>query len=554
MAAEENPAALSRELSEAVQAGEARTPRRCFICLMDEEPSDSRESWVDPCPCTLEAHQDCMLSWVLDCERTSKPLKCPVCKSNIEMEGPWDLLLTLNDLILRRFTRASPYILFTGVAMGVQFSLQMYGALAMWSFAGKNTMMRFLLGPGMVLDARNEGAGVRLVRDKIWSSLVMMNVAPTLLFGRLLPNLSNKIFLPAASLYGMYQSLHDDTFFAWPPSPQLAIAVFPYIRSAYYHLWREFVFPYETKLSRQILGLPPVPAVPANNDAQQDAHHDANQDANQNGRPQENGEGGFVGLLQGILNALDPEDDDDDVDVNDLNHIEFLNGDDHDNGQGEGGEIMFELRIEGIDAHIDGVGGEQGGENAIHVGLGGFGANPGEGGHAGPGGVQDEAAIDGGLHVEQDARDPADAPEPRPGPVGDGEAVGDGQVQGQHEAPQAPPARRLGLGGLLYSISNSVVGALILPGVSFAMGEALRLVLPRSWTATASRSPWTMFAGPGGRPGLLQQQWGRSLIGGCLFVVLKDALRVYAKSRRVAAMSNRRVKNVDRRRRERSEV
>lgn len=201
MAAEEQEAALPRELTQPVQTDRpADAPRRCFICLTDQDPSDALDSWVDPCPCTLEAHQDCMLSWVVDCERTSKPLKCPVCKSAIEMEGPWDLLVTLNDLIQKRFTKASPYILFTGVAMGVQFSLQMYGALAMWSFSGKDTMIRFLLGPGMMLDARNGGTGVRLVRDKIWSSLVMMNVAPTLLFGQLLPNLSNNVFLPVASL------------------------------------------------------------------------------------------------------------------------------------------------------------------------------------------------------------------------------------------------------------------------------------------------------------------------------------------------------------------
>ena len=81
--------------------------------------------------------------------------------------------------------------------MGVQFSLQMYGALALWSFAGKDTMMRFLLGPKMVIDAKNAG-GMRFVRERIWSALVMRYCADTV--SQLLPNLSNKIFLPSASL------------------------------------------------------------------------------------------------------------------------------------------------------------------------------------------------------------------------------------------------------------------------------------------------------------------------------------------------------------------
>jgi hypothetical protein len=140
-----------------------------------------------------------MLSWVTDCERNNKPLKCPVCRSIIELEGPWDPVVALNDAIHKRFTKASPFVLFTGVSMGLQFSLQMYGALALWTFAGKDTMMRFLLGPQMVINGRNHG-GLQFVRERIWSALMMMNVAPALLFGQLLPSLSNKIFLPSASL------------------------------------------------------------------------------------------------------------------------------------------------------------------------------------------------------------------------------------------------------------------------------------------------------------------------------------------------------------------
>ncbi len=174
-------------------------PRRCFICLTDEDPSDPPGSWVDPCPCTLEAHQDCMLSWVTDCERSNKPLLCPVCKSTIELEGPWDLVVAASDAIQSRFTRASPFLLFTGVSMGVQFSLQMYGALALWTFAGKDSLMRFMLGPEMVIDGRASG-NARFIKERIWNALVMMNIAPTLLFGKLLPGLSNKIFLPAASV------------------------------------------------------------------------------------------------------------------------------------------------------------------------------------------------------------------------------------------------------------------------------------------------------------------------------------------------------------------
>ncbi|KAM4067030.1 RING finger domain-containing protein [Hirsutella rhossiliensis] len=452
-------------------------PRRCFICLTDQDPSDPPGSWVDPCPCTLEAHQDCMLSWVTDCERSNKPLFCPVCKSKIELEGHWDLVVAAEDAIHRRFTRVSPFVLFTGVSMGVQFSLQLYGALALWTFAGKDSLLRFLLGPDLVIDASRAGS-VGFVKDRIWRALAMMNVAPALLFGRLLPSLSNKVYLPAASLYGMYHIMHEDDFVSWPPSPRLAIAVFPYVRSMYYNLWREFVLPHEVKLNRQLVGLPPVEERP--NAGQQMA---------------------------------DNQDDVDQPGGHDVHHIEIV----HEEGEAHGhmeGEIMVELQIGEVERDEDGIPVDQ---ELIEM-----------------------AQIVEHPEPEADAHDGPAAPVAPPNQGNNADEGGQG-----HEAPQAPP-RRLGIGAILSNVSNAIVGALILPGISLAMGEALRLALPKAWTK-ASRH------GTVGRPGLLQQQWGRSLIGGCLYVVLKDTVRVYTKSRRVAALGNRRVKNVDRRRRGRSD-
>lgn len=174
-------------------------PRRCFICLTDQDPSDPAGTWVDPCPCTLEAHQDCMLSWVTDCERSNRPLKCPVCKSTIEMEGMWDPIVSVADALSKRFTRASPLILFTGLSMGIQFSMQMYGAMALWTFSGKDTMMRFVMGPDMMIDGRRTGP-LTFARERIANALILMNVAPALLVAHMFPGWSNKVFLPSASL------------------------------------------------------------------------------------------------------------------------------------------------------------------------------------------------------------------------------------------------------------------------------------------------------------------------------------------------------------------
>lgn len=303
--------------------------------------------------------------------------------------------------------------------------------------------------------------------------------------------------------------MHDDNFLAWPPSPQLAMAAFPYIRAAYFNFWREFVFPFEVNLNRQIMGLPPI-----------EPRRDQTP-ANERQPEQRNGEGGVVGFLNGLIEALEGDEADDEG---------------HDGAVGiqaegeEGAGVVIELVIEEVDRDDQ--------DDGVPQDL----ANPEEPAQ----GLDNEAQGDIPLDPEQAPQDPAADVVVAPAPAGAPAAGNDNEAvqQNQHEAPQAPPARRPGLGTILSGVSNAIVSALILPGVSFAMGELLRLTLPKQWTAGSPLSRGSTM-----RPGLLQQQWGRSLVGGCLYVVIKDVLRLYTKYRKVAAMSNRRVKNVDRARR-----
>lgn len=320
--------------------------------------------------------------------------------------------------------------------------------------------------------------------------------------------------------------MHDDNFFSWPPSPQLAMAVFPYIRSAYYNMWKEFVFPYEVNLNRRIMGLPPLEEEQRNN--QDNNRQNANED----------GEGGILGFLQGLIDALGPEDDNDPI-VEPGQGLRIEAG-----GDGEEGGMVLELVIEEVHEGDDSDTDEE-------MDLPGF-VDIDDRDHNRR--IPDTPVIQPAdrqedRRVQQPANEPADQPPiqipvvlqpPAQNQPDQDQPAQDQPAQGHnhnHEVPQAPPARR-GLGSILSSVSNSIVSALILPGVSFAMGELLRLALPKAWTTSGLYR----------RPGLLHQQWGRSLVGGCLYVVLKDAVRVYTKYRRVSAMDNRRVKNVDRRR------
>ncbi|KAI0399689.1 hypothetical protein F4802DRAFT_540336 [Xylaria palmicola] len=85
---------------------------------------------------------------------------------------------------------------------------------------------------------------------------------------------------------------------------------------------------------------------------------------------------------------------------------------------------------------------------------------------------------------------------------------------------------------------NFIAGALLWPGVSYGMGELMRRLLPSRLVSRPQHGPAT---------GLLQERWGRSFVGGCLFVVLKDVFFLYVKYRRMMNQSQRRIKNSDRR-------
>lgn len=148
-------------------------------------------------------------------------------------------------------------------------------------------------------------------------------------------------------------------------------------------------------------------------------------------------------------------------------------------------------------------------------------------------------------------------------------------------------------------IARTVIGALFFPAAASLMGDLLAFTLPKSWTSVSpfplkstfpssptfgasSVTSWFDVAknaitetftgrgvseaakgvkgavngmgekgmkavGKGEATGLLQEKWGRSLVGGMMFVVLKDALILYVKWKRARDQGKRRVLDYDRR-------
>lgn len=88
-------------------------------------------------------------------------------------------------------------------------------------------------------------------------------------------------------------------------------------------------------------------------------------------------------------------------------------------------------------------------------------------------------------------------------------------------------------------LADTILGALLFPTISATMGALLSLCLPRSWMTKPA--PPGFWARAGAPTGLLQSRFGRSVVGGCLFVVLKDAIVLYSRFRLAQGHRQRRV-------------
>ncbi|KAF6828635.1 hypothetical protein CPLU01_08404 [Colletotrichum plurivorum] len=493
--------------------------RRCFICLMDENETGSSDSaWVTPCPCTLEGHQDCMIEWVTELERENKEIRCPVCKAPIHVDEPYDPALALNNTIYKTFSKISPGLILGGLGAGTWVGLAMYGNIAVRVFAGPEATYRFFFND------RNP----RGVPNVNWIHVAALpTIAPALVIGQSFPVLGNVFFMPAAALYGVFHMARNDNFFSWPPSPQLAAAAFPYIRAAYNNLWHEFACPYLRKWDRKIAGLP-EPEPPAAN------RRDRNQARRDRPQPGANDQNRNVGFVGGLLDAA--------IDMLDIPDV----------------EVEFEVAVE--EEEIDRIDEEQAAALARMQAL----IDETDAEAAQQADRRQERQERQERHERHQERRRARRAARAQGEAGEQPLQGDDwqpavqepaaqqpaaqqgawqQPAVQQPAQVAPAPRQRGLQASLRDLTNALASTLLLPMISAGMGELIRLALPKHLTTA-----------PGGfgrfrlKTGLLQDQWGRNLVGGCLYIVLRDAFKLYTKYRMAQNKPMRRIRNIDRRR------
>ena len=126
---------------------------------------------------------------------------------------------------------------------------------------------------------------------------------------------------------------------------------------------------------------------------------------------------------------------------------------------------------------------------------------------------------------------------PQPQAPGNQDGAPQNQQQGANLNALAPRQNNMVI--TTSHLADTILGALIFPSVSAAIGAMLKAALPQSWTTV----PISQYRG---RSGLLQTRWGRTIIGGCLFVVLKDTVFLYSRWKLAQSHRKRRILDYDR--------
>ncbi|KAM0136119.1 hypothetical protein ACHAP3_004741 [Botrytis cinerea] len=423
-----NNSTQSRDAQEDRVPSPEREIQTCWICQMDDTDDGPQASpWRSPCPCSLRAHESCLMEWIaVSADKEMAPkIVCPVCKYQLKIDQPKDYLVLMVDKMRRM---AETMVLPT--AAGALFSCFYSGSLLF----GVNSLAlvfgadeargmilthyddfidRPVLGSSIHLPIRQMltkylfpflGGGFMAVPS--WRATVGLPlIAPTLLLSR--TRIADSIFSIVPVTYFLF-SPDSKSITSWPPSPGRAFVLVPYVRLAYNTLYRHMFSDLEKKWDLAVQRKPRE-----------------GETAEQIAAEQRRG------------------------------------------GEGDG-FLALEMEMEIIDEVMD------------------------EDGNLIP---QDDAAM-GDRNQNQNGNQ--------------------GGRQGENGNQNNMGVRR---NISTHSLSFQFMGAVLFPAISSIMGDALKYALPSIWV----KARW------GGKPGLLQQKWARSLVGGCLFVVLKDVVVLYCK-------------------------
>lgn len=195
-----------------------------------------RGEWRAPCKCTLVAHEACLLDWIADMQKTGmengsnqKPA-CPQCKTPIGLKEEQSLVLDVVDSVGRMAGKFGAFVAFGGVGSVLFVGCTVYGVNTIYTICGPEYANEILLGRNSEFQwTWRLGVGLPLIPFVLIASR-------TRVFDSVLPVLPVIFFCHTDPLY-----------FTLPPSPQITLAILPYIRSLYNALWQRYIAAHEAR-------------------------------------------------------------------------------------------------------------------------------------------------------------------------------------------------------------------------------------------------------------------------------------------------------------------
>jgi hypothetical protein len=450
-------------------------PRKCWICFNDETEDDETTSeWRSPCACSLEAHEQCLLDWIADMEAPNNrrragtrvpKIQCPQCKAEIRIARPRSYVVDA----VRVGEKLTGTLLLPGFAIITGTAL--YSTLTL---AGTHTIYQ-IFGTQDALQ----------ILAPLYAEPDMRIASPVL---RMLRHLAQHWRLDLGLPLIPTVLLASRTTFA--------DSVLPFLPLIF------FVSSGQPGDEMMQLQWPPSAAFSFAALPYLRGFYNAFYDRVCLPREQQ--------WLKEIQPRAGTEDAEAEV-PHDHDHHDHIHDHDHDHEEINEVEIDIDLNI----FRDWNNGGAADDHDAEHN-------HPAQAHPIDAGNVADD---DMPALIEIEVEDAAPAP----------------QIPRQPPQPRPQRVRReRGIAFSTTSLADTIIGSLIFPSIAAAVGELLKHALPASWVTPPTNSLCTSWLGgwitTGGRPGssgrptgFLQTRWGRSLVGGCLAVGLKDAVLLYVR-------------------------
>ncbi|CAG8465767.1 12009_t:CDS:2 [Ambispora gerdemannii] len=244
--------ASTSTLSEEIPQLDRRIPldqiqdKRCWICF--GEDNDSEGAWVRPCRCTLICHEECLLHWIAESQRSTplKRVRCPQCKTTYHLSESTAPILYILSFLDSKIQASIPYIGIFGASFCVAMGTVDYGAFALLSMVGVEEGERLLQEPWS------------------WRMFFSLPLIPILLiFSR------TRIADPLMPLAPLLFIRSDSLTLTMPPHPTVTLSILPWIRMMYNGLYTRLFGRIEASWRREI-----EPYVPEEGDGANDRGQD----------------------------------------------------------------------------------------------------------------------------------------------------------------------------------------------------------------------------------------------------------------------------------------